>query len=267
MSPRLLHSETRTLERSERHFAPALPDLDAQLETIGQEEARSSILFLGLGLLLSPIFAFLPYLQFYDWFLTSLFHEVGHCFFSWMVGQPAFPAISLTGHAAAVHQDQLFLLALLIFGGLVASACHVRDNRALFWGLVTACVLQPLFAFTGAKEALFLAGGHLGELTFATLCFWRTLNGGFTQNTAERLLYAVLGWYLVGHNFALCLGLMFSDAARAEYASNGSFGMTNDYLRLAHEVLGVGLPAVAFGMLLVSLVPLPVALWLWRREL
>ncbi len=257
MSPTLLKTEA----------APRSTEFSrADMAFDDRAEDRESLKFLLFGLLLSPVFAYLPYLQFFDWFLSSLFHESGHCLFAWMMGQPAFPAISLTGHAAAMHHDQSLLLAIGVGVSFVAGAWHFRDRKVLHWSFLAAAIVQPLLAFTNGKEVLFLAGGHLGELIFATVCFWRTLHGGFTQNNLERLLYGVLGWYLLGSNLALSLGLMFSETARQTYASNGSFGLTNDYLRLAHEVLGVSLGSVAFVMLLVSLIPLPLALVLWRKQ-
>ena len=82
--------------------------VDSHEPSLDLRAGRESLRFLGLGLLLSPVFAFLPYLQFFDWFLTSLFHESGHCFFAWMMGQPAFPAISLTGQVTrAGHYRQI----------------------------------------------------------------------------------------------------------------------------------------------------------------
>ncbi|MBL4770575.1 MAG: hypothetical protein JKY61_05420 [Planctomycetes bacterium] len=228
--------------------------------------AQQAYMFLGLGLLLAPVFAFVPYLGFFNWFLGALIHESGHCLFAWAMGQPAFPAISLSGHAMAVHQEQVTLLALAVCGGLGVAAWNLRAHRTLAMFLTAAAVLQPIFAFTSAKEILFLLGGHLGELGFATVCIWRTLSGGFTQNNLERALYAILGWYLIGSHAVLCAGLLFSQAARVEYAGNGSFGLTNDYLRLANDVLGTSLPTVAFGMLILSLVPLPAAWFLWRRS-
>lgn len=229
-------------------------------------DARESLRYLLLGLALSPVFAFLPYLQFFDWFLTSLFHESGHCFFAWMTGHPAFPAISLSGHAAAMHQDQSLLVAVGVFGGLAFATWHSRERRLVFWSLCVATVLQPVFAFTSAKEVLFLLGGHLGELSFGAICMWRALQGGFTQSKLERLLYSVLGWYLVGHNLWMCGGLIFSEAARQTYGANGSFGLANDYIRLAHDELSVSLPAVAAFMLLVSLLPVPLAIFVWRKH-
>ncbi|MDF1836981.1 MAG: hypothetical protein P1V35_03855, partial [Planctomycetota bacterium] len=221
--------------------------------------SKQAYAFLGLGLLLAPLFAYMPFLGYFTWFLGALFHETGHCFFGWLMGQPAMPAISLGGHAMAMHQGQSAFLALAICGGLATGAWCLRAHRGLAITLAVAAVLQPLLAFTQGKEVLFLLGGHLGELAMATVCIWRTISGGFSESHLERLLYSMLGWYLVGSNLALSAGLLFSQEARAEYGSNGSFGLTNDYLRLANDVLGTSLGTVAFGMLLVSLIPVPLA--------
>lgn len=228
--------------------------------------SKQAYTFLGLGLLLAPVFAYMPFLGYFNWFLGALFHETGHCLFGWLMGQPAMPAISLTGHAMAMHQGQSTLLALAICGCLAAGAWSMRAHRGLAIGLAVAAVLQPLLAFTQGKEILFLLGGHLGELCMATVCIWRTISGRFSENNLERLLYSILGWYLVGSNVVLSLGLMFSRAAQDEYAGNGSFGLTNDYLRLANDVLGTSLGTVAFGMLLVALIPVPLAWMLSHRH-
>ncbi len=98
----------------------------------------------------------------------------------------------------------------------------------------------------------------------ATVCVWRALTGGFTHNLLERGLYLVVSWYLVGSNVWLCGGLATSAAARAEYATSGSFGLTNDYIRLAEDVLGIGLSQVGAMMLIVSLLPIPLSFLIGR---
>jgi len=228
--------------------------------------SKQAYTFLGLGLVLAPVFAYMPFLGFFNWFLGALFHESGHCLFGWLMGQPAYPAISLQGHAVAIHQGQSTILALGICSGLAIAAWTLRARRGLAIAFAIAAVVQPMLAFTQGKEVLFLLGGHLGELGMATVCIWRTLCGGFTENSLERVLYSILGWYLVGSNVALCAGLMFSQAARLHYAGNGSFGLTNDYLRVANDVLGTSLGTVAFGMLLIALIPVPLAWFLMHRR-
>ena len=44
-------------------------------------------------------------------------------------------------------------------------------------------------------------------MTFATVAFYRALSGGFTNSKPERVLYAVVGWFLLGKNLWLTAGL------------------------------------------------------------
>lgn len=223
--------------------------------------------YLALGLLTAPVFAATPMLGYMGWFLGSLCHEMGHSAVAWFFGMPAFPAIRLDGHAASIHQDQALFLVLLVWTALGAVAWLRRESplQAIALGVVT--LLYPALAFTDAKEILHLLGGHLGELAMASYCFVHVLDGGFTQGPVERTLYGTLGWHLLGRNVLLCFGLALRPEARAAYAENGSFGLANDYLRVAEDVLGWSLPAVATMMLLVCLVPLPLALWVWIDRL
>jgi hypothetical protein len=199
------------------------------------------------------------------WFLSALPHEMGHSIFSCYVGMPAYPAISLQGHAAAIHQPQVLVLALLIWAGLGWATWALRRHRVarVFVGL--AVLTYPMLAFMHTpRELMHLLGGHLGELAFATVCFWRTLSGGFTKSRAERGLYAILGWHLLCQNLWMCWGLINDAGARAAYRGNGSFGLTNDYIRVAEDVLSWSLPSVATLMFVVSLCVLPLSVLLWR---
>jgi hypothetical protein len=54
-------------------------------------------------------------------------------------------------------------------------------------------------------------------------------------------------------------GLLFQSAARS--ADNGSFGLVNDYLRLARH-FGIGLEPIALVMLIVAVLPVPLAILL-----
>lgn len=200
----------------------------------------------------------------FGWFLGALFHESGHTVTALAFGMPAYPAISLRGHAASIHQDQIAFMVFLLWAVLGYVTWHLRHHRAALVSLTIAVAVYPVIAFTDLKESLFLIGGHGGELAMATVCLWRALTGGFTHNLLERGLHSVLGWYLVGSNVWLCGGLATSAAARAHYAANGSFGLTNDYIRLADDVLGIGLPQVGAMMLMVSLLPIPLS-WRLRR--
>ncbi len=220
-----------------------------------------------VGAVAAPVFTLTPILSMMGWFLSSLTHEMGHTVMAWFLGMPAFPAIRLDGHAASLHGEQRALLALAINLALAVCAWKLRKVRAAAIAIGVLAGLYPFAAFvsTTLREVLHLVAGHLGELAFATICFWRTLSGGFRESRLERGLYGMLGWFLVGENVVLCWGLAFSAAARAWYQQNGSFGLTNDYLRVAHEVLGCSLTSVSLAMLLAALVPVPLAWWIWKR--
>jgi hypothetical protein len=220
--------------------------------------------YLTLGLVTAPLFSVTPLVRLIGWFLGALVHEMGHSLVAWVFGSPAFPAISLTAEAAAIHGEQSVLLVLLIWAGATYGAWRIPWKGVRRVVLPLAVVIYPVLAFTELQEVFFLVGGHLGELAFATLCLQRTLSGGFTESPAERGLYGTIGWFLVGSNLFLTVGLLTSASRRALYAANGSFGITNDYIRLAEDVLGMPLEVVALGMSLVALAA-PVAGLIWWR--
>jgi hypothetical protein len=231
------------------------------------EEAASSKepwIYLAIGAVTAPIFALTPILGFMGWFLASLVHEMGHSAVAWFFGMPAFPAISLEGHAVSVHSEPIVVFAIFVGAGLAGAAWKLLEGRARWIALGIVGVVYPLLAFTDAKEVLHLLGGHGGELAFGALAIWKCLDGGFTESRLERALYGTVGWYLIGTNAKLCLGLMFSASSREWYGENGSFGLTNDMIRAAEDVLHWRLQSVAFLMLVATVAALAAAFGLWR---
>jgi hypothetical protein len=222
------------------------------------ERRDRPLAYLGIGAALAVAFTLTPLLKYMGWFLTSLVHEAGHCAAAWAMGCPSIPAIRLDGHAAAVHGEQSKVFAAAVLAGL---AYYAWRRRSLALGALA--LAYPLLAFTGARDGLFLLAGHLSEIAFGGVFFWRALVGGFTRSRPERVLYSACAWYLVIGNVWLSGGLMLSESVRQWYRGSGSFGLTNDYLRLAGS-LHVGVGVVAFFMLLVALAALPVA---WRFAL
>ncbi len=218
---------------------------------------------MAIGAMLAPALGVLPLLQYVGWFLASLVHETGHCAVAWFFGLPAYPAIRLDGHAAAMHSEQKLLLVALVWGILAAIAFGVRRRPRARWIAGGAVLLYPLLAFSEAHELLHLLAGHGGELAFAGIFFYRALSGGFTESIPERITYAACAWYLLGRNVVLDFGLMTSEAARQAYVGNGSFGLTQDFVRAA-RMLEWHLGAVGALMLVLSLATLPLAWWVWR---
>ena len=231
---------------------------------LDERSALDPWMFLGIGLVTAPALAFLPILSFMGWLLAGLVHEMGHAAAAWLCGMPAFPAISLEGHAAAMHSGQIAVLTLFVTFALCFLAWRMLHGRTR-WIACGAIALSHLaLSFSGARELLHLLAGHAAELGFACMCLFRALSGGFTSSRTERALHGTLGWYLLGSNVSLCWGLLTDRGARALYHSSGSFGMTNDYIRVADDVLGWQLTSVAGWMLFACALVLPAAFGLWR---
>ncbi len=220
---------------------------------------------LGIGAALAPVFLLTPILQYMGWFLASLVHELGHCAVAWTFGSFAFPAIRLDGHAAAIHQEQSKAVVVLILAALLYLLYSLRERPRARVLLGVAVLIYPVLAFTEAHEVIHLLGGHVSELVFAGIFFYRGLSGGFTDSTPERITYATCAWYLLARNVTLSFGLMTSAADRAAYATSGSFGLTNDFIRVGRE-LGWTLPGVARLMFVLALMVLPLAIWIWSSS-
>ena len=230
-----------------------------------EDAARTPWNVLLIGALLAPLLTFTPILRYAGWFLGSLCHESGHAAMGWFLGCPSIPAIRLDGHAAAIHQEQSKFLCAIVIAALAALAWRDRASggrRATWLALLG---IYPCIAFTGAREAAFLFAGHLGELAFATHFLSRAVSGGFTGSAAERATHAMVGWFLVGRNAWLAGGLLWKESVRDGYADSGSFGLVNDYLRIAREVFGSSIAVPATAMLVASLLALPAALWFAGR--
>ncbi|MDA1194093.1 MAG: hypothetical protein O2894_02830 [Planctomycetota bacterium] len=220
-------------------------------------------LVLGLGALLGPVLATLPLLQYVGWFLASLVHETGHCVAAWLFGLPAYPAIRLDGHAAAMHSEQRLTLVTFVWALIGWIAWRLRHRPRARAIAAAAFGLYPVLAFTEARDLIHLLAGHGGELVFAGVFFYRALSGGFTESIPERITYGACAWFLLGRNIAMDYGIMTSEAARAAYIGNGSFGLTQDFVRAA-ALLDWSLAGVGALMLVLSLATLPLAWWIWR---
>jgi hypothetical protein len=246
------------LQRPNRPIAPLLRAPEAQ------DLQPNPWYLLGLGALLAPTLGLVPVLQYVGWFLASLVHEIGHCIVAWTFGAPAYPAIRIDGHAAAIHGEQKVLLVVLLWLGLAYVTWQVRRRPVLRIVLGICLLLHPLLAWSEGHDVLHLLAGHLAELAFAGLALSRAFSGGFTESIAERITYAAVGWFLLGKNILMNVGLMTSETARTHYEGNGSFGLEQDFLRAARE-MGWSLSSVGALMLFLSLAVIP-TVWLLRRS-
>lgn len=226
-------------------------------------EVKRDLARVGIGAVLAFLIGFLPFAPYALWFFGALCHEIGHSVVAWFFGMPAFPAIRLDGHAVAMHKDQSTLLVFVIAAGLTWSAWKLRDRLPWAIPLGLLALLQPILAFTEAKQVLFLFAGHLGELAFAGVFLWRALTGGFTHSGAERICYAMLSVSLIRSVGGLAIGLRSDAAERAEYRGSGSFGLKNDLLRVAEDHWGTDVAEPAGWLLLAVPLPILIVFGVW----
>lgn len=255
-------SPFRAKQEADAAWEAGRPTITSELEPLSKAVQPAL-----LGMALVPLFFLLPFGATMGWFLSALVHEMGHCTVGWFFGMPGYPAIRLDGHAVAIHQGQYLGFTLLIWGALGYLVYRWRGHRLLMPLAIGITASYPVFAFTEAREVLFLLGGHLGEYTFATIAFWRALEHGFTDSKFERVLYGMVGWFLVADNLRLCWGILYIPADFERYLSNGSFGLTNDYIRVA-GVANTTIAMVVGGMLLLALLPplLGGGIWYLQRR-
>ncbi len=224
------------------------------------------VFHLALGAALAVVFISTPLLGRMGWFLAALFHETGHFVVDLLTGCPAVPTISLTMQGCTVGLQQVWSLALFMQGLVAWLAWKAWPLPLLRWPALVAAVLLPLIAWNDtARVTAITLGGHLGELTFAGVALWRARTGGFTSSAAERSLYGCVGWYLVGSNVLMCGRLIWDAGQRETYAHSGSYGLTNDYIRVAEDYLDWQLSSVAGLMLMVALAVFPLSLLGGRR--
>ena len=218
---------------------------------------------IGIGL---AVFAHMFFIGHYiTWFLGALVHEIGHAAVAILMGMPSFPAIRLDGHAAAVSRPQEFFLLAFFLAVHAYFIYKIRDVKMWPWFFGVLFVVHLICGFSeGPREIVHLYAGQFGELFFAGIFLFRGWTGGFTETPSERPLYAALGWVFVFENIMLAGGLIFSQAARSDYMGNGSFGLTNDLVRVANE-LSISLQSAAVPLLLMALLT-PVFVLLMARS-
>jgi hypothetical protein len=95
--------------------------------------APSPYVVVAIGAALAPVFGLTPILQYMGWFLTSLVHEMGHCVAAWLFGSPAYPAIRIDGHAAAIHVNRV---ERLIQGPQREAKVNLANVNELFFFLL-----------------------------------------------------------------------------------------------------------------------------------
>jgi hypothetical protein len=203
--------------------------------------------------------------------LGTLCHEMGHAAAALLVGRPALPAFDFGagGGITIIGERRWWLLAIYGFA-LFIMAREWRTQPKRLWFLAGVTLTITLFILTGWDMALFVWAGFGGQLLAVIIFLFRGLTGVAEIQPGERWLYAVIGWGLFGHAFAMCWMLLFDPAFQHFYLI-GKRGIDNDFVRLAQEHWGISLHGVAwFNISLATLSPVLAVLasrwWLGRRH-
>lgn len=202
----------------------------------------------------------------FTWFLCALPHEMGHASIGCLLGRPSTPAIALHGEAwAGIAELQPWLVWVMALAA-AGLAAHQRRRLTVAVPLALLALAVPLLAFSRGADLLIAAGGHLGELAFATWCFTMAWTGGRTGTPQERAACAMAGGLVQFTVLRLGFGLWTDVAARSLYEQNGSLGLKNDLLVIAEDLLACRLQPVAMLMFVAALLPLPLGLWIGSRR-
>jgi peptidase M50B-like protein len=216
---------------------------------------------LGLGLLAVPVAKLLYVPNYVFNFLTTLVHEIGHSLAAWLMGMPSIPTVSPLGGGVTVWRDQVFVLALAVWAGLIALAWRARTRPPLWIPLGVAALVYPLLAFTPARSAVASAGGVLLEIGGAAICFTLVL-GHPLERPFERPLYALWGWWMLVNRAAETYLMLRSEAyweSQRVIQSGLAAGLTSD-LEVLRSSLGWPPGPVLVITLLLCLAALPAAI-------
>lgn len=268
--------ELKLVEEPPPRKKPAVSTKTVAESLVEDSTPRRQFLSTGMwyllgGLALAPIFTLTPYLQIVGWVFSAVVHECGHTFFAFAVGCPALPAISVTGHGAAtIHGEQTWFVALAVWAALGWLTWRIFQGTDDWWWRGAAIAVMIAFPFVAfhdtSRQMGHLLSGHLFEVCIACIFLWRASTGMFTEPGLERLFYAFLGWYLIFSNAYLTYGVAFLPSVRSWYTTSGSYGLTNDYIRAAEDVMFVPIKSIVLTMLLVIVVSACVSLWLGLKK-
>ncbi len=218
-----------------------------------------------LGFFLSLMIQYFYLTKFIFWLIGTVLHEGGHLFFNLLTACPALPTIRLDGHAACVSRSQIFFVAIIIWLIFIYNIYvnHKEDKHNLKLFFIVSSIIYPIISFVPTiKLFLLLLAGHGTEIIIAGVFFFRVKTGLLVQNEIDRLLNSTLAWYLIITNLVFAFSVSFIDSARAKYYSGGSFGLTNDFVRISNDITGLDISFVLIPFFLITLTILPVSLYI-----
>jgi len=196
-------------------------------------------------LLVTPLIALLCFVFFWPaWILATfhiLSHEMGHAIFGWVFGYPSFPQFDiLYGGGLTRHFERYTILLIVIYLGFGVLAYLYRGNRAMLIAIVAVALTHGIISSTSMHSVIILFMGHGTELLIAGLFIFRCLSGRAVVHPAERPLYGVIGFFMLFYDLRFAYRLLTSPSRVEEYLG-GKADLDNDFVRIAHDYLGVNM--------------------------
>jgi len=248
---------TASAEPAEYPEHPYQPEEEAFVPEPRHLDGREAALVLGAAALALILMAF----PFTGWILSVfviLIHEMGHTIFGWLFGYPSLPAFDVVwGGGLTLHIDRSSLLIAAIYVMLGLLIYSYRKNTATVVFLLLVGALHAVLNFTKGHSVVILFMGHGTELAIAGLFIYRALSGRAILHSAERPLYALLGFFVVFFDLAFAFKLLSSHAQRIEYSQAKGGDIEMDFVQIAADYIHVGLkPIVTFFFICCVLTPI-----------
>ncbi|MGA1823683.1 MAG: hypothetical protein ACMUIP_03390 [bacterium] len=252
-------------------------DPDKKLDTRGEAETEEELfiqdidkegwLSMCAGIVPAALIFLFPFLEYIFHTFATLVHEFGHTVFGWLFGYPTIPAFDFVyGGGVAVHFERKPVVLIIIYCLFLFLLYTFRKNYISFITIIGIILLYSLIAFTRAHEILILFMGHGMELIFAAIFIYRAISGSAIKVSAERPLYAFVGFFTQFCNINFAYKLLKDSEFRTMYEMGKGGFLANDFVRIAQDYLQVKLNSIIKFFLFLSFLP-PIIAFLAHRYL
>lgn len=178
--------------------------------------------------------------------LITVVHELGHAALAWCFGYFALPAFDFIhgGGITLQSNTRVAAIVLAIYAGFAFLFYRYRHNpltsKVLAGTLITYCIC----AYTVIHHLLMIAMGHGFELLFAGIFLYRAASGAGCRHSIERILYSLLGCFVILYNVRFSYRLLTDLGTRTIYEAGKGGILDHDFVRLAHDYFNTELSVI-----------------------
>lgn len=169
-------------------------------------------------------------------YMTTFFHELGHCLFAWFYGYPSVPMFDFAhGGGLTIWMDeQQYALLGVLYGALIFGVFKYRHDRFSVAIFVSIAIFHVLTAYDGdVRSAVISFMGPLAAPLMATVFLLHALYNLIKHSRRERFFNALFGFAFIFHGLINGFGLLKSDAFRIVYfQQKGGHGL-GDFDKIA----------------------------------